>query len=124
MTPQATPTHRRLPRPIATNAAPSATSAAPGDLLFMAAKCVPSHTDCQNRYKRKAAGIAPGGLECVAQSRLVRSRSAADARSGAAHAFGDNADFFDARALGGVEHVDDVAVTQRAVAGDEHRLVL
>src|SRR6266404_6971487 len=34
--------------------------------------------------------------------------------SGLAHAFGDDADLLDAGALGGVDHVDDVAVAQRA----------
>src|ERR1044071_7193919 len=42
----------------------------------------------------------------------------------AAHALGDDADLFDARALGGVDDHHDVAVAQVAGAGDEHRLVL
>src|SRR5437762_746554 len=40
------------------------------------------------------------------------------------HAFGDDPDLLHAGALGGIDHVDDVAVAQRAVAVDEHRLVL
>ena len=43
---------------------------------------------------------------------------------GAAHAFGDDADFLDTGAFGGVDHVNDFAVAQRARAHDEHRLVL
>src|SRR5262245_61575464 len=42
----------------------------------------------------------------------------------AAHAFGDDADLLDARALRGVDDLDDLAVPQRAGADDEHRLVL
>src|SRR4029450_5535249 len=42
----------------------------------------------------------------------------------AAHLFGDDADLLDARALGRVDHRDDVAVAELAVTGDEHRLFL
>ena len=41
-----------------------------------------------------------------------------------AHAFGDDADLLDPRALGGVDDVDDLAVAKRRVADDEHRLFL
>src|SRR5262245_24267170 len=39
------------------------------------------------------------------------------------HAFRDDADLFDARALGGVDHLDDVLIFQGRIADDEHRLV-
>src|SRR6478609_11574486 len=40
------------------------------------------------------------------------------------HAFGDDADFLDTRALGRVDDVDDLTVAKRRRAGDEQRLVL
>src|SRR5262245_31347334 len=39
-----------------------------------------------------------------------------------AHAHRHDADLLDAGALGGVDHLDDLAVAQRRVADDEHRL--
>src|SRR5262245_39417690 len=41
----------------------------------------------------------------------------------AAHAFGDDPDLLDPCPPGGVDHLDDVAVAQRRVADDEHRLL-
>src|SRR5262245_33823873 len=49
----------------------------------------------------------------------------ARSRSGALpHALRDNPDLLNARTLGRVDDVDDVAIPQRTVAADEHRLVL
>src|SRR5262244_2837882 len=44
--------------------------------------------------------------------------------SALSHALGHDSDLLDARALGRIDDVDDVAVAQRAIAADEHRLVL
>src|SRR5262245_25635768 len=49
---------------------------------------------------------------------------AAHRAAGPAHAFGHDADLFNARALRRVNDEDDVAVAERARRHDEHRLVL
>ena len=49
---------------------------------------------------------------------------AAGAAAAGAHALGDDADLLDTGALGGVDDGDDVAIAQRGIADDEHRLFL
>src|SRR5215203_5738906 len=56
--------------------------------------------------------------------RLVAWGSGAAALRFLAHAFGDDADLVDARALGRVDDFHDLAIAQRRRAGDEHCLVL
>src|SRR5688572_14597843 len=67
----------------------------------------------------RSPGLKPGSTTW----RLVTA-DAARRSGGATHAFGDDADLLDARALGGVDHFDDVAIAEAAVGGDEQRLVL
>src|SRR5678815_270449 len=69
-------------------------------------------------YKQKGR---PTGrpFTCTSRSGLCAwSRSAA-----LPHALGDDSDLLNPRALSRIDHVDDVAIPQRAVATDEHRLV-
>src|SRR6266545_4925678 len=55
--------------------------------------------------------------------RALRARGSP--RAGAfPHPFRNDPNLLDTSALGRIDHVDDVAVAQRAVAADEHRLVL
>ena len=49
--------------------------------------------------------------------------SGASVAGGLLHRFGDDADAVDARALGDINHLDDVLVAQCACAHDVHRLV-
>src|SRR5438067_8542942 len=75
-----------------------------------------------SRHKKRRPAMGRPRRILIPNSKfLIASRGGA---SGLAHAFGDDADLLDAGALGGVDHVDDVAVAQRAGRDDEHRLVL
>src|SRR5712692_7589656 len=63
--------------------------------------------------------------EFAAESRdLSKSSLVGLAAAGLPHPFGDDADLFDAGALGGIDDVDDLSVAERPRAPDEHGLVL
>src|SRR4051812_48769603 len=72
-------------------------------LLFREAAVRTSYFELRTSYLLVAAGRSPARFP---------------------HAFGHDADLFDARALGRVDDRDDLAVPQRARGDQEHRLVL